>query len=187
AMEKVSGSRIATPLAPPSPGSTPMITPRTIPASISTRLNHESATAKPPNNDWISCIAGALRVSEERLEGALWQRDLEPDLEGEEEREHHADAHGRDLEPAVLAEDAHVHRDEDRRGHVDAQAVPGVVDERHVDNRRQHHREDEPQLAPLDEGRARVLAQAQRRVQVHDGRDDDDHADVEREIAGLRP
>ena len=43
----VSGSRIATPLAPPSPGSTPMMTPSTMPISISSRLNGDSTTAKP--------------------------------------------------------------------------------------------------------------------------------------------
>ena len=33
-MLKVSGSRIATPLAPPRPGSTPMITPSTMPITM---------------------------------------------------------------------------------------------------------------------------------------------------------
>ena len=46
-MVNVSGSRIATPFAPPSPGSTPMITPSMMPTSISTRLNGVSATEKP--------------------------------------------------------------------------------------------------------------------------------------------
>jgi len=58
AMENVSGSRIATPLAPPRPGSTPMMTPSVMPASISRTLNQESATWKPPIRDWISCMAG---------------------------------------------------------------------------------------------------------------------------------
>src|SRR5215216_5077831 len=85
AIENVSGSRIATPLAPPSPGSTPMITPRTIPANISMRLNHDNATAKPPMSDWISCIAG-LGEPEGGFERSLGQRDLEPHLEHHEER-----------------------------------------------------------------------------------------------------
>ncbi len=46
-MVNVSGSRIATPFAPPSPGSTPMITPSVMPTSISIRLNGVSTTAKP--------------------------------------------------------------------------------------------------------------------------------------------
>jgi hypothetical protein len=37
-IENVSGSRIATPLAPPSPGRTPMMTPSMIPTSITIRL-----------------------------------------------------------------------------------------------------------------------------------------------------
>ena len=46
-MPKVSGSRIATPLAPPRPGSTPMMTPSRMPMTISSRLNGCSTTAKP--------------------------------------------------------------------------------------------------------------------------------------------
>ena len=37
-MPKVSGSRIATPLAPPRPGSTPMMTPSRMPMNISMML-----------------------------------------------------------------------------------------------------------------------------------------------------
>src|SRR3954462_3655537 len=118
AMENVSGSRIATPFAPPSPGSTPMMTPSVMPASINITLNQESATSKPPIRDWISCME-ASGVPEGRFERALGQRDLEPDLEHQEESEHHADGNQRDLEPPVLAEDAHERRDEDRGGHVD--------------------------------------------------------------------
>src|ERR1700752_1493935 len=94
AIEKVSGSRIATPLAPPSPGSTPMITPSTIPANISIRLNHERATAKPPIRALISSISRALCEPDGRFERALGQRNLEPHLEHEEEDHHHAHAHG---------------------------------------------------------------------------------------------
>jgi hypothetical protein len=37
-MAKVSGSRIATPFAPPRPGSTPMMTPRTTPTNMNMML-----------------------------------------------------------------------------------------------------------------------------------------------------
>src|SRR6476661_2473039 len=107
AIENVSGSRIATPFAPPRPGSTPMITPRMIPANMSIRLNHESATAKPPRRCWISSISAASREPEGRFERTLRQRDLGPDLEHEEERHHRHDAHRGDLRPAVLPEVAH--------------------------------------------------------------------------------
>jgi hypothetical protein len=46
-MLNVSGRRMATPLAPPSPGSTPMMTPSTIPTIITMMLKGCSATAKP--------------------------------------------------------------------------------------------------------------------------------------------
>ena len=46
-IEKVSGNRIATPLAPPSPGSTPMITPSRMPRIITPMLNGSRTVAKP--------------------------------------------------------------------------------------------------------------------------------------------
>src|SRR5262245_51761026 len=46
-MLNVSGSRMATPLAPPSPGSTPTMTPSTMPTTISIKLNGCTTTAKP--------------------------------------------------------------------------------------------------------------------------------------------
>jgi len=45
-IEKVSGSRMATPFAPPRPGSTPMMTPSVMPTTITIRLNGWMATAK---------------------------------------------------------------------------------------------------------------------------------------------
>jgi hypothetical protein len=46
-MENVSGSKMATPLAPPRPGSTPMMTPSMMPTSITSKLNGSRTTAKP--------------------------------------------------------------------------------------------------------------------------------------------
>ncbi|CKZ02475.1 Uncharacterised protein [Mycobacterium tuberculosis] len=46
-MLNVSGSRIATPLAPPRPGSTPMITPSKIPMIMTIMLNGCRTVAKP--------------------------------------------------------------------------------------------------------------------------------------------
>src|SRR5262249_50364762 len=55
-IEKVSGSRIATPLAPPSPGSTPTMTPSRMPMHISRILYGCRTTAKPWNRLTISSI-----------------------------------------------------------------------------------------------------------------------------------
>src|SRR4029453_10378780 len=96
AMPKVSGSRMATPLAPPRPGSTPMITPRITPVNISARFFTVIATAKPCASAWI--LSTSVQP-EESFDGALGQRHLEPDLEDEIERHHHADAHGGHLPP----------------------------------------------------------------------------------------
>src|SRR5438105_445924 len=123
AIEKVSGSRIATPLAPPRPGSTPMMTPSTMPTNISARFFHVRTIRKPCASDWSSSISYDRRSSiqaEQRLERPLGQRDLEPHLEDEEEHHAVADAHRGDLPPRVLAEPAHEEGDEDRRGRVDA-------------------------------------------------------------------
>ena len=56
-MAKVSGSRMAMPLAPPRPGSTPISTPSATPSSISSRLSGCRATAKPCISRPISSIA----------------------------------------------------------------------------------------------------------------------------------
>ena len=61
-MVKVSGSRIATPLAPPRPGRTPMMTPSRMPTIIRAKLYQESATLKPPISDLISSTTVFLLV-----------------------------------------------------------------------------------------------------------------------------
>ena len=53
---KVSGSKMATPLAPPKPGSTPMSTPRITPTNIKTKFMGVSATAKPCISEPISSM-----------------------------------------------------------------------------------------------------------------------------------
>src|SRR3972149_2180708 len=98
----VSGSRIATPFAPPRPGSTPMITPRMTPVNISARLVGVSATPKPCISDWISSIA--LAPPRQPLERALGQRHEEPHREDQEQDDAVADRHRADLPPRVLAQ-----------------------------------------------------------------------------------
>src|SRR5687768_17651696 len=82
-MENVRGSRMATPLAPPSPGNTPMRTPRMIPTNIRSRFIGVRMTLKP----WKRALSSVMSVPQEvqRLQPALVQGDLEPHLEHEEE------------------------------------------------------------------------------------------------------
>src|SRR5690606_13252229 len=131
AIEKVSGSRMATPFAPPRPGSTPMMTPRIPPMHTNSRLCQGSATAQPWNSDSSSCTRPPSVQAEPGLDRALGQRHEEPALEDEEE--HHAVAHGDEgeLPPGVLAEPAHEEGDEDGARHVQAEPA----DQRDVDRR----------------------------------------------------
>ena len=50
----VSGSRMATPLGPPRPGSTPMTIPSTTPITIMPMLYHVRATEKPCSSEPMS-------------------------------------------------------------------------------------------------------------------------------------
>src|SRR6478736_1934210 len=97
-MLKVRGSRMATPLAPPRPGSTPMSTPRTMPTNIRRRFIGVRITPKPWKRALSSTIlfvsgfgfeTGSVAQEAQRFQRALEQRDLEPDFEHEEEQRHH--------------------------------------------------------------------------------------------------
>src|ERR1700754_2617540 len=84
---KVSGSRIATPLGPPSPGSTPTKTPSTSPTIISASVFQVRRTANPcrsrPKASIFSLPAGVL-VAEGRFERPFRHDDVEHDIEGNE-------------------------------------------------------------------------------------------------------
>ena len=56
-MENVRGSRMATPLAPPRPGSTPMTTPSRMPTIMTPMLNGSRTVAKPCIKLAISSIS----------------------------------------------------------------------------------------------------------------------------------
>ena len=62
----VSGSRIATPLGPPRPGSTPTKMPSTSPSIISSSVFHVSSTAKPCIKRPRASIRASIRVSPDR-------------------------------------------------------------------------------------------------------------------------
>src|SRR3984957_14242852 len=94
-MVNVSGSRIATPLGPPSPGSTPTKIPSTRPTIIRTSVFHVIRTAKPCSNrpkasiKQLPCPACKL-VAEGRFQRPLRHDDVERDVEG---HEHHSGKH----------------------------------------------------------------------------------------------
>src|SRR3954468_15944876 len=178
AMLKVRGSRMATPLAPPRPGSTPMITPRITPVNISSRLVNESATAKPCARAWISATSVQ---PEESFDGTLGQRHQEPALEDQEQRHRRAGADGGDFPPGELAQPAHEEGDEQDRGNIDADPSdrPGV------DRGRHEHRQYHPKLPRKHEGRVLVPGNHEATRKVHQRRGGHDQADIERKVARL--
>src|SRR5512145_2429501 len=191
---KVSGSRMATPLAPPRPGSTPMMTPSTTPTNISIRLNGVSATPNPWTSELISSndppyirkrmgASRALVQLEPPLERSLRQWQREPHLEQQEERGADADGDQHGLRPGILAQPPHEERDEDRRGHVQAERL----DQRDVDDRRHQHPKHLPEGAARDEGLGRFRLVPHRAVDHDRGRETDQHPDVEGKVARLRP
>src|SRR6188768_2068589 len=101
---KVSGSRMATPFAPPRPGRTPISTPRVMPTNIRPMFIGVRTTAKPCSREFSSTIRASsgeagdqldggeghgqsVAQERQRIEGSLVERHLEPDLEHEEERD----------------------------------------------------------------------------------------------------
>src|ERR1700704_2540501 len=85
-MVKVSGSRMATPLGPPRPGSTPTKMPSTSPIIIKVSLSQVISTWKPWNSSSNASIAGPASVAEGRFERPFRHDDVESDFEGEEHR-----------------------------------------------------------------------------------------------------
>src|ERR1700743_3327343 len=83
-MVKVSGSRIATPLGPPRPGSTPTKTPSTRPTIISASVFQVSRTAKPCSSRPKASIGFSPSIPEGRFERPLRHDDVERDVEGDE-------------------------------------------------------------------------------------------------------
>src|SRR6266849_6109258 len=85
----VSGNRIATPLGPPRPGSTPTKMPSTRPTIISSSVFHVSRTAKPCTNRPKASITRVLSIyliAKGRFERSLRHDDVEGDVEGHEHR-----------------------------------------------------------------------------------------------------
>src|SRR2546430_67232 len=86
----VSGSRIATPLGPPRPGSTPTKMPSTRPRIIKVMIFQVMRTAKPCSSNPNASMTGFL-AAERRFERALRHDDVEGDVEG---HEHHGGEDG---------------------------------------------------------------------------------------------
>src|SRR5712692_2216192 len=195
AIVNVSGSRIATPFAPPSPGSTPMMMPRTTPTNISSRLNGDSATPNPcssalisstwppfPGVSWVTLPAARSIEAQRGLERPLGKRYREPNFENQEKRDADAYCDGCDLDPSVFSEPPHEVRDVYRGGDIEAQER----DQRYVDHRRHEDRENHLQLLARHKRFRGERGVSQRAHEDRRAREANQQPDVEGEVAGLR-
>src|SRR5712692_162327 len=195
AIEKVRGSRMATPFAPPRPGSTPMMIPRMTPTNISNRLNGDSATPNPCISALISSTQPplgadgsvhrhrALVESQCSLERPFGKRHREPYFEYQEKRDADAYRDRHDLDPGVLAQVPHEVGDIDSGCDVETQRR----DHRDVHDRWHEDRQYFLQLLARHErfgGKRRI---AQGAHQDRRARETDQQPHVEGKIAGLRP
>src|SRR3989304_452857 len=173
----VSGSRIATPLAPPRPGSTPMMVPSVMPTTAMKMLYGVSAMANPPR----MFSTPTRSVPEPRLEGSLRHRHEEPLLEDEERHDGDADREARHEEPRGAPAPAHLDAHVERRGDVE-------TDELHEDHPRRRRRQDlqhGPELLALDEALRRATEQ---RLDEDEARGhEQEHREPEREKAAPGP
>src|SRR5262245_20370847 len=152
----VRGSRIATPLAPPSPGSTPMMVPSTMPTTAITRLKGVMAIWNPRSR--CSNPLMARSVPEPAFERPLRQRHQEPHLEDEEGHHRDPDRYDGRRGPPVSADPAHVGGQVDGSAHVQ----PDQMSEDDHRDRRKEHRRHRAKLPWPDERPAGTPADRQR-------------------------
>src|SRR4051812_34069048 len=121
-MVKVSGSRMATPLGPPRPGSTPTKMPSTRPTTISEMIFQVISTAKPCINNPKASIVNVL-ATESRFDRPLRHDDVEGDIEGDEhDRGEHEGGEQR-LPQGDLADHAHEAGDQHETRDIDAEEL----------------------------------------------------------------
>src|ERR1700740_2954802 len=151
---KVSGSRIATPLGPPSPGSTPTKMPSTRPTIISASVFQVRRTANPCKSrpkasiNKPNAFCDNPSVAEGRFERPFRHDDVEHDIEGDEHerREHEGGCYR--LPPRDLADEAHEARDQQEARDIEPEELRHDAEQQ----RRHEHRHDTAKLRPRHEG-----------------------------------
>src|SRR5450631_447542 len=145
-MVKVSGSRIATPFGPPSPGSTPTKMPSTRPTIISASVFHVISTAKPcisrpkASMEGLSRLAQAL-IPEGRFERSLWHDDVKRDIEGHEHDRGEQERGEERLPDRDLPHHSHEGGDQKEARHIKSEKLRGETKQQ----RRNEHRHDTAQ------------------------------------------
>src|SRR6201999_4666911 len=147
-MVKVSGSRIATPLGPPRPGSTPTKMPSTSPTIISASVFQVSRTAKPcSSRPKASMSVPGLLVAEGRFERPLRHDDVERDVESDEHDRGEDEGGQQRLPQRDLADQAHEARDQQEARDIEPEELCGKTKQQG----RYKHRHHAPELRPRHE------------------------------------
>src|SRR5215471_107239 len=151
---KVSGSRMATPFGPPSPGNTPTKMPSTSPMIIKTSVLNVSRTLKPWSRRPNASIA---LVTEECCERPLRHDHVEGDVEGDEHDEREQQAREQRLPQRHAADDPHEAGDQQEARDVEAEPLHGQA----VQHGRDEHLQHTAELVAVDEAAFRRGLRAQ--------------------------
>src|SRR6266403_3018162 len=164
-MVNVSGSRIATPFGPPSPGSTPTKMPSTSPTIISASVFQVSRTAKPCINrpkasmqiswfahDLIRKLLSTFRdhalVAKSRFQRPLRHDDVKGDIEGHEHDSGEQKGGEQRFPERDASDHAHEGGDQQEARDIEPEKLHGETKQQ----RRDEHRHNAPELRPRDEG-----------------------------------
>src|SRR5581483_505715 len=174
----VSGSRIATPFGPPSPGSTPTKMPSTRPTIMSESVFAVSRTSKP----WNSSPSASTLEPQPGFERAFGHDHVESDIEGDEHRSGEDQAREERFPPRDSPDGAHEARDQQKARHVESQPLREQAEQEGGHEHLQHP----PQLVAVDEGGCRARPCGERLHQAEQACSAEQQGKVEGEVARLR-
>src|SRR4051794_14519182 len=169
-IEKVSGSRIATPFGPPRPGSTPTKMPRMRPTIMNASVFHVIRTVKPCRSRPKASIASSYYMTEHdlfrkpvptfrdhalaaegRFQRPLRHDHIERDVEGDEHDDRKQKCREQRFPGRNTPDEPHEARDQQKARHIEAEPL-----HEHTEQQcRDEHLHDAGKLFPVDESPAR--------------------------------
>src|ERR1700704_3491964 len=180
-IEKVSGSRIATPLGPPRPGSTPTKMPSTSPIIIKASVFQVSSTVKPCNSR-VKASIGFVLEAEGRFKRPFRHDDIERDLEGEKHQEREQEAGEQRFPQRDTPDPPHEAGDQQKARDI----KPEPLGAEHKQQSRREHLHDASQLRTRDESIARFAVRDEFAAETVKAGRAENNREVKRKIARLR-
>src|SRR3954452_7348982 len=186
-MVNVSGSRIATPFGPPSPGNTPTKMPSTSPTIIKTSVFHVSRTANPCINSpkasmkELPWFAHAL-ASERCFERSLRHDHVEGDIERHEHDGREQERSQQRLPQRDATDHSHEGGDQQEACDIEPEKLHGQAEKQ----RRNEHLHDPTKLGASDEAFRSLLARQEGDGHAVEAGAGQNHRQIKRKITGLR-